>query len=945
MKRQTTYILTTLAVLGFCLSASAQTREKQDSVVAYAWNDVKTFEEATGSFKSVKQEDLDKRVIGDLRGRFVNMIPGLWITESGGSYFVTNTGSFNAFAFSGGAYNAYSKGTSYTYCIVDDVPVPFNQLQLEPNQIESITFVDDILDKVKLGPLGATGAIVIKTKRGSFNTPLKVTVDFESGVSRVGNVPEWCSGAEYAQLNNYARNASGMVPLYSDEAIEAFRLRNPYDPAYPCVDYRSLMMKDMFDVNNFAINATAGSDKIKYNISANALRSGDYRNSEDSDFYRFTLSGNVTSKIGRWVEIGAAFNGVLAYHTYGNYDPLNFFSVPECAYPLILDVVGEDEEDVKLVGRKIYGVSKTFGNNYYAQMLEGGFYQGRDRSGFFNAHVDLDLGWLLKGLKSRTQVQESSFVYTKIGKSNAYIAHYWDPDLGMGERSTSHTGERKTSRSTSATNASQSLNIAENLWYDWAGNGHKVHADGTFSVTDYSQSNDSNRQRLMYAIAAARYSYKERYTVEAAGQWAGSPRYMKGSRWGFFPTLGLAWNLGNEEFLKDVKAIDKLKLRAQIGDAPRGNEVFGTQYLYQASYTNASGNAYGPVQNGGERWFGVNMHTSTPTTVARMAAEDLTWERISEKLVGIDGDLFGCLRFGAELYRYDKLGTISNVNSVIPEVYGLDGITLYKNYASDRTEGWDAYLQFHKKFGELFVTAGGYLSHWDCTYTKMVDDTYSEEYQKKTGTSTSSIWGYKCIGRYQSQEEIDALPSYIAKDQLSIGDLIYNDTNNDGNVDTNDRVIIGSTQPKLRYSLNLGLEWKNLDFQVTAMGLYGCDYNLQGNGYFTRGSGDENLSAFVRDGLISGEYPSLSYYQSTNNFIASSFWLRDRSYFKIQNVEIGYNFNFKKDAAVKGLRLALKGNNLGTFSSLPYIDAECPSAGISTRPLMSIYTLNAKIRF
>ena len=159
------------------------------------------------------------------------------------------------------------------------------------------------------------------------------------------------------------------------------------------------------------------------------------------------------------------------------------------------------------------------------------------------------------------------------------------------------------------------------------------------------------------------------------------------------------------------------------------------------------------------------------------------------------------------------------------------------------------------------------------------------------------------------------------KDQLSIGDLIYNDTNNDGNVDTNDRVIIGSTQPKLRYSLNLGLEWKNLDFQVTAMGLYGCDYNLQGNGYFTRGNGDENLSAFVRDGLISGEYPSLSYYQSTNNFIASSFWLRDRSYFKIQNVEIGYNFNFKKDAAVKGLRLALKGNNLGTFSSLPYIDA------------------------
>lgn len=945
MKRYYIYIITVLAAAFCATGVSAQTREKPDTVAAFSWSDVKTFSEATGSFKTVGEQDLEKRGMGDLRNMLTGMVPGLYVTEDGGSFFSAATGSFATFGLGGGGNTLTMKGTTYVYCLVDDVPIPFNQIMLDPNQIESITVLDNVLDKAKAGPIAGTGAILIKTKKGSYNTPLKVNVDFEGGVNMIDLIPEWCTGAEYAQLNNYARAQSGMLPLYSDEAIDAFRARNPYDLAYPCVDYRSLMIKDMFDMERFGVRASAGSNNIKYNVSVNGLHSGDITNSGNGNLYRLNATANVSTKIGKYIEASAAFTGLVTYRYVPNYSWANFFSVPECAYPLILDIVGEDEEDVKMIGRTIYGVSDKFTNNYYAQMKEGGFYMHRNRSGVFSAAVDVDFSWLLPGLKARTQVQETSFIYSKIGKSNQYIANLWTSEMGMGVRSADHVGTTATSRSTASSNISQSLNIAEDIFYDWAKNGHKVHADAVFSLTDFSQTGDSHRQRLIALNGGARYSYKDRYVVEAAAEYAGSPRYMKGSRWGLFPTVGLAWNLNNEPFLKDVDFIDVLKIRGQFGEVPLSNNVFGTQYLYQAQYSYGSGNVYGPVQYGGNRWFGVNQHTSTPSSLSRMAADDLTWERIKQLDLGFDADLFGCLRIGAEYYMYDRYGLIVDANAVLPEVYGIGNVTLYKNYQSTRCKGWDVNLQFHKRVGDWFFTAGGFCGAWDTIYTKLVDDDYLYEYQKKTGYSTSVIRAFECIGRYQDQEQIDALPSYVTKDQLSIGDLIYKDLNDDGVIDTNDKKIIGTTQPKLNFAVNVGLQWKNLDFQVVGTGILGYDYNLQGNGYFTRGEGDENLSAFVRDGLISGEYPSLSYYQSKNNFVASSFWLRNCNWFKIQHAELGYNFKFKKDSSIQGLRLALKGENLLTFTNMEYIDPEAHSAGISAYPLLRTFTLGAKFTF
>lgn len=923
-------------------------KQDKDSLATYSWSDVKTYSDAVGSFKTITAEELEKMPMGDLRGKLTGLVPGLFVTEtSGGNFLSAAVSGMTNFSANSGSFNLSMKDST-PYILVDNVPVPFNQLMLDINQIESITIYDGIVDRVKAGPMAGTGAISIRTKEGKFNTPLSIEVEVESGIKMTDIIPQWVSGADYAYLNNIARENSELTPLYSEEAIENFRKYNAYDTLYPCVDYKSLMMKNMFDMETVGLNINAGSRNIRFNVSVNALHSGDISKTQGSDINRLNGTFNVGTRIGNWIEASAGFNGMITYRNVGNYNWNDFKTVPECAFPLILTPEKElditDEEGNNLAGKTIYGVSNTFGNNYYAQMMEGGFYQHRSRSAFFYASALVDFGFFLPGLKSRTTVQTSNFLYSMIGKSNDYLAYYWSPETGIGQRSTSHIGTTQTARSVASRSSSQSLVLSENLWYDWAENGHKVHAEGVFSMNDYAQSGDEHRQRLIFSTFGARYNYRDRYILEVEAEAAGSARYKKGKRWGLFPSVGLAWNIANEEFLKNTNAVQALKIHAQAGEAPYTPNVFGTQYLYQASYATSSAYPYGPVQFGGDKWFGVNTYNPAQTAIERLSSDNLTWERVQEVEVGLDADLFDWISLRAGWYLINRKGLIANVNTVLPDYYGLNGVAIYQNYESNRTTGYQASAQIHHSFSDFSFSIGASIDSWSRIYTNLVSDEYLYDYQKKTGASTTAIRGFRCIGKYETQEQIESLPSYIEKSSLKIGDLIYEDINGDDVIDVNDRVIIGDQAPKLIYTVNLGLSWRDLEFQVIGSGIHGYDYDRTYNSYFTVGSGDQNLSQFVYDQL-GKDYPSLSYYKSQNNFVDSDFWIRDRSWFKIQSMELAYTFNFKKAKNVRSLRLALKGENLATFSDFEYCDPEAPTSGISVYPLMRTVTFGAKIKF
>ena len=292
-------------------------------------------------------------------------------------------------------------------------------------------------------------------------------------------------------------------------------------------------------------------------------------------------------------------------------------------------------------------------------------------------------------------------------------------------------------------------------------------------------------------------------------------------------------------------------------------------------------------------------------------------------------------------FFYRKIdGIFANTVSVTPGVFGLSGTSMIENYTALSIRGVDATLNYAQTFGDFRVAAGVSAQTYIQKNDKLVEDNYIFDYQKMTGTDADAIWGYRCIGKYTDESQLATVPSYST--DVKVGDLMYEDMNNDGKIDTFDRVILGHSNPRLYYSVNLGLAWKNLELNVVGSGRAFFKTAMT-NDYFWNGWGDGNYSAFVRDNL-GGDYPRLSYVKSENNFIVSDFWLRDGGWFKIQDVEIAYTLPLR-NKAIKSVRFSVKGQNLATFSGIKDVDPESINAGVSSYPLMRTVTGGIKLNF
>ena len=929
--------------------SAAQNPERKDTLSLEVWGKARTYDKTTGKTVSVGRPELERHAIGDVRNRLTGMLPGVDVTEISGGVYEAASGNFTSYD-AGGSSNAFRvNGFNSLRLFVDDIPIPFNQILLEPNQIESVTVLSDVLDKSRLGPMASYGGLVFKTRRGEYNTPLRISVNVESGVNFIDRLPGWASGVDYAQLNNQLRTDAGLAPLYSEEAIAQFGQYNENDLLFPAVNYRNKMIKNAFSTTSFGFDASAGSQSIKYHIALNGLNYGDILNAEKVDYNKLNLTGNVTFKIGRYIETSAGIMGLLSFRRRPNINWYDYRSVPEVAYPLVLGTVAysadTDADIASMVGSTIYGVSKTFTDNYYAKLVEGGRRTLRNRSGVFYSNINVDLGWLLPGLKSKTNILTSSFLSTLIGKSNDYIAQYWDNMSGEVKEVSTHKGTKQTARSEFSNTTSAILSLYERLYYTWEGKGHSIDAGLTYYQSSTSQTGASNPQKLQYFEADGSWSYKGRYNVELSAQYAGSHRYTKKARWGFFPTVGVSWIASNEDFLKNNRVLTNLKLYAQGGDIGQVDDLFSSPNLYHANYLNSSSITYGPADKSGPRWFGNNSMTSTITTMDRLANPDLTWQRLTQFNVGADLELLKCVTLRADWFWWNRYGNVADILANTPAVFGLTA-TIYDNYQSVVTNGFNFSAGFQKTWGDFSLNVLASATTYTQVYNKLVSDNYLYEYQKLTGSSTYAIRGFECLGKYTSQEEIDLFPSYVDKSSLRVGDLKYKDQNGDDVIDANDRVVIGSSNPKLRYMVNLSMKWKNLDFMIVGTGRTGADVNLAESSYFTGNTGMSNQSQFVIDQL-GNELPRLNYYGVPNNEAYSTWWLRKVNWFKVQAVDLGYTLPLRlgNKLGLQSIRLDLRGSNLLTMTNLKYVDPEDFSAGLSRRPFFREVTFGVKLYF
>ncbi|MBR1869506.1 MAG: TonB-dependent receptor plug domain-containing protein, partial [Bacteroidales bacterium] len=276
---------------------------------------------SVGSTVTISGEQLAGYSSADIRNALTGVLPGVEVRENYGQIGVSpleHTGQYGAST----AISVTSRGRQVMY-VLDDVPVQINEIPLDPQQIESVTIIRDGLEKTMYGPTAADGIVFIRTKSGAHNDRW-LGVDVESGVNVTDRMPGFVNAAQYAQLNNIARYNSGLAPVYTQEAIDAYSAGDPYDKLYPAVDFKSMMLKNTMSYTRAGISSGGGNDIVKYYAYLGYTGQDDiYKIGPAAGYDNVNINGNLDVKLNRYIK--AAFGivssvGVRRSPNYG-YSP------------------------------------------------------------------------------------------------------------------------------------------------------------------------------------------------------------------------------------------------------------------------------------------------------------------------------------------------------------------------------------------------------------------------------------------------------------------------------------------------------------------------------------------------------------------------------------------------------------------------------------------------
>jgi len=913
----------------------------------------------TGSAYVVSGNQLEKYPSTDLRNAFTGLVPGLQISERNGSPGITAEEELGSYRITE-KMGVSARGNNMMY-IIDEVPLNVTEMQLDPNEIESVTIIKDIVGKAMYGPIGADGIIYIKTKRGRTNERI-LNVNLEDGISIIDRMPGRVSGADYARLNNLAREADGLDPNYSEDDITAYAKNDPYDMYHPSVNYRDMMLKNTRAFRRANVSSSGGNDMVQYSSYLGYNGEGDiYKIGPTADFNRINTRTNIDIKINDVIKLQFDFYAGLTYRRSSNFgytstvgeggtqmDLLELSSaitditnIPPVAFP----VYANNDPSLK---KPWYAVTPTYAYNPIGNLVKNGYYTESGRTGSLTAALDFDLSKLIKGLKSRVFVTYNGLNVLRVGKAEDYIAYVVTPSKTAAGNDTILLAKRHDGiDSPDMTNLHdyyyQGFAVFENLSYNRSFGIHNLQSALTFNIVKISKNGIEEPQRTQSLVWTGMYSYNDKYSILGALNYAGTYTLDKNARSQLFPSIGASWVLSEENFMSGLKLINYLKLRAEAGIL--GYESFRSPFFYRDRWNiNSSGVVFGPYSSG--RWFGTTTDNLVyRTSPSRIGNPDLNWEKRKEFSIGLDGLMFN-QKLSFELSYYNNLrdGQISQLPNSMPNFLGISAALPSFNYNKTRYFGIETGIMFTNNSGKLKYSVGGNATIQNSKIEKNDELDYRFEYQKRLGTQVDTYWGQKYLGKFQSDAEALVVPQ-LYDAVLKEGDLKYADMNGDGFIDDNDMSAIGNTTPRLYYALNAQISYKNFDMTVIGTGCAFYDIALTNN-YYWNGWGDNNYSNFVKDN-IGGAYPRLTYYRVNNNFVASDFWLTKGDYFKIQNVELAYNIPLEKLQIIqsRGIRLYIRGANLLTISKVKDIDPESSGSGVSTYPLYRTFTGGIKLTF
>ena len=846
-------------------------------VVAIGYG-TQTRKEITGSVANVSQENFNKGVNRDAADLLQGKVAGLQITSGSGD--VTRDSQIRL------------RGTSTLQndqgpmIVIDGVPGG-DMSTVSPSDIESISVLKDASSAAIYGSRAAGGVILITTKRGS---GAKTTINYDGylTVSGVANKPDMLNAQEWREINKQLGNDISVYDKYNADS-----------------DWFDALLRTGVSQNH-SLSLSGGSSKSNYRASYTYLdRKGIARdNWMKRHSFRFQFQQRA---INDRLRIGLTGAGTLtdSQGTFGDYFIAAYNNPP------VIPIYNED------------GTYFTGNDNAYNQ---GNMVKAQDenyklkKNNYFYGQGDLQFE-IIQGLNVKANLYKSRF--------SSDNSNWESPDNALGGGSGNSLGDSSngyarrsnfswdrelmewTANYNRAFGAEEKHKLDALLGYSWESNAYQSQSSmatnfaiASMGANSIQTGNDlkignvnssKNEDKLISFFARAHYSFDERYMITATVRRDGSSKFGANHKWGWFPSVSAAWGLSQEGFMKDIKWISDLKLRAGWGVT--GNQdglmPYKSLELYQA---------YGTYyDNGG---------SSTAFRITQNANPDLKWEETAMFNIGIDFSLFNG-RLGGTIEYYDKKTSDMLYNYSVPTpTYVYDKIAA--NVGDMSNKGIEVMLNLdvirNKKFS---WNTSINLAHNKNKITKLSNDLYSTD---RVYVGDPWIRGASGVTSHIVEEGYPVGQFFMLKCEGidSNGKFIMVDLNGDGQISDDDRTYCGSAQPDLTFGWNNTFSWNRWDASFFIRGSLGQKVLNNPRAAYGNNTYVAGANAMKGDDLT----------LLRENSRVCSYYLEDGSYARLDNMSIGYTFDTKKIDWLDKARIYVAAQNLFVITGYSGLDPE-----------------------
>lgn len=913
----------------------------------------------TGSTIEVKGDDIQKMNTTQVLGALQSQTPGVNIQAASGQ-----PGDGFKISIRGAGTN----GNTAPLYIIDGV-AGGDINNLNPADIERIDVLKDAASCAIYGSAAANGVILVTTKQGK-QGKIQVSYDGNVGWANVYRMPKMLNAKQYMEVMDQVRFNSGESG-YDWKSIMGEDLYNSYmDGSNEGTNWVEAIRNKNAVTTSHALNVTGGSDRSTFSMGAGyQYQDGVFGNVVKSDYRRFTFRINSEHVIYRndkgmdVVKIGENIyyqhkqnQGIQIGNQYGNELSNMLRSNP--TIPMYnADGSYTKAEDLK-----------NWIDNYNSYSVNPIYKMLNQQSGH-NKNINQNLhatGYLeiqpIKNLVYRGQLNYNQNTWTwrtflPIFDANRTNADYFRTE----DKATNQIG---TSWGWSTTNTlSYKFDLQKKHNFDIlvgteygesrpdfgfslnATSSNSVFGDMTHAYMTYMKNNNAaavtgtpcDDSRSMSYFGRVNYNFNEKYMLSAIMRADGNSKFAPGKRWGYFPSVSAGWVISNEKFMeKTASWLDFLKLRAGWGQ--NGNAQTINNFQWQGAFAFNTSSYY--TFNGNPDQY---VSGAAPS---RLPNEDLTWETSEQLNIGLDARFLSG-RLGFTLDWYNKKTKDLLVAVPVDPTTGFS--TQMKNAGTVENKGIELSLSWNDKIGKDFQYNVGWnmaYNHNEVTEVKS-NQTYNNGGNDLLAQNTGYMarfeeghpigyfWGYKTEGVMQNEADVQAYLDKNCKGNaanskqgtgIKPGDLKFVDVTGDGIVNDDDKTELGNPHPDVTMGITLGASYKGFDLSVTGFGAFGQQV-ARSFRKFTDGE-FENFTTEVYDYWhgegTSNKYPLLAHMNAGPNWqTISDIYIEDASYFRLQNLTVGYDFTkIWKNSPFQQLRLYFAAQNLFTITGYKGMDPE-----------------------